>query len=112
MSITPLSLHDLAEILPRLQATVELLAGRERAAATANGRGKRGAGRARRVDGSAVRAKLLTALKGQKKGLSLSELTAKLKLSDSVVGYNLRQLRSEKKTKLVGNRRQARWFAQ
>jgi DNA-binding transcriptional ArsR family regulator len=115
MSIQPLSLSDLAELLPRLQATVELLSGKARAAATTNGKSKRGGGRGRRggsVDGEAVREKLLSALKGAKKGLSLSELTKKLKLSDNVVGYNLRQLRGQKKTKLVGSRRQARWFAQ
>jgi hypothetical protein len=112
MSIQPLSLSDLAELLPRLQATVELLTGQARAAATANGPSKRGGRGKRSVDGDAVRDRLLGALKGAKKGLSLSELSKKLKLSDNVIGYNLRQLRSKKKTKLVGSRRQARWFAQ
>jgi hypothetical protein len=112
MSIQPLSLQDLAELLPRLQATVELLSGKARAAATASAPTKRGGRGRRTADGEAVRTRLLETLKGSKKGLSLSELSKKLKLSDNVIGYNLRQLRSKKKTKLVGSRRQARWFAQ
>jgi hypothetical protein len=112
MSIQPLSLSDLAELLPRLQATVELLTGQARAVATGNGKGKRGRGGRKPVAGDAVRERLLVVLKGAKKGLSLSELSKKLKLSDNVIGYNLRQLRGQKKTKLVGSRRQARWFAQ
>jgi hypothetical protein len=116
MSTQPLSLQEFADLLPRLQATVELLANQTRSAATVKTAGKRGGGgrggRTSSADGEAVRGKLLAALKGAKKGLSLSELTKKLKLSDNVIGYNLRQLRTQKKTKLVGSRRQARWFAQ
>jgi hypothetical protein len=106
MPIQPLSLTDLAALLPRLQATVELLSGKQRVAATGNRRGRR-----RGVAGDAVREKLLGALKGQKKGLSLGQLSKRLGLAGNVIGYNLRHLRAQKKTRLVGSRRQARWFA-
>lgn len=122
MSIAPLSLHDLAELLPRLQATVELLTGQHQAqshrgpgrppsTSTASAPAKKnGRGPGRRAGGEAVREKLLAQLKGSK-GLSLSELTAKTKITPSIIGYNLRELRTAKKARLVGSRRQAKWFA-
>jgi hypothetical protein len=119
-----LSLEELSRLLPRIKATVAALTGRAAASHAApaahagNGRRgpKPGAGRvARTRKGSAAGAKiaekLYGALKAGKKGFGLGDLVKRTGASTSQVKYHLRRLRAQKKARVVGDRKKARWFA-
>jgi hypothetical protein len=93
----PLSLAELLRLLPRIQSTLELLVGE-------------GQARARSRGGSDLGAELL-ALMNRKKGLSLGELVEASGAGRGAVKYHLRALRREKKAKLVGDRKTAKWFS-
>jgi predicted transcriptional regulator len=54
---------------------------------------------------------LLAALKGSKKGLSLSDVIKKVGAPRTAVKYHLRALRSRRKARVAGTRQLARWFA-
>jgi hypothetical protein len=106
MSDEPLSLAELLRLLPRIQATLELLVGEGHAPAIGSAkRGRRGR------NSSDVPAKLLAALKQSKKGLSLGQLQQKVRADRGAIKYHLRSLRSKKKTRVEGSRKQARWLA-
>jgi hypothetical protein len=113
----PLSVAELNAIIPRLHATLALLAGAgtvraaapaRAAASPARGRGRRG--RRGSSAGAAIQGKLLAAL-GHKKGLSMSEVVKRASLPRGAAAYHLRVLRGKKKVRVVGTRGQARWFA-
>jgi hypothetical protein len=117
----PLTFAELHALLPRLAATAKLLeglAGRPgagarasagRGAAASSGNGRRG----RRASGAgeALRAKLFSALKGAKNGLSLADVAKRAGVPRAASKYHLRALRAQKKARVVGDRRRARWFA-
>jgi hypothetical protein len=130
---TPLTLTELSEFLPRLQATVELLAGEAatakqaarhtgarvtrgaargaNGAAAAKGKGRRGRrGRMTAQESARLRQQILGAL-SSKKGLALGEVVKRTGGDRNAVGFQLRRLRSEKKARVVGDRQLARWFA-
>jgi hypothetical protein len=124
----PLSLAELNALLPRIQATMEALAGdgrRGRAAApAANGRkhkgrrkanGRKAAGRKQgggrnRAGAARLQEKLLATLKAGK-GLQLRDIVKKVGGDSGPVQYHLRALRAQKKARVVGDRKEARWFA-
>src|SRR5258706_11335522 len=119
----PLTFAELHALLPRLAATAKLLeglAGPGRASAAAprspsNGRRKAGRGGRRRGTtgaGSKIQAKLLSALGAAKNGLSLGDVIKKSGVPRPVTKYHLPALRAQKKARVVGDRRQAKWFAQ
>ena len=112
----PLTLSELHSIIPRLAATAKMLedlAGRYgggRASSAAPG-AKVGR-RARRSAGGSekIHEKLLAALKSGK-GLQLKDVIKRSGLDAGTVQYHLRALRSKKKVRVVGSRREARWHA-
>ncbi len=125
----PLSVAELAAILPRLEATVAILAGGaapsparaaapspRAAAAPSRGKGEgkaKGKGRRARgssAEGAAIQQKLLAVVAGGK-GLSMSDVVERSSLKRGPVEYHLHALRAQKKVRVVGNRGQARWFA-
>ncbi len=138
---TPLTLIELNEFLPRLQATVELLAGEaahaKAMARHAGARMARGAAEAAKASNgvaagqSAKGAKAGKARRGRrmtpdqtaklrqqilstlsgKKGLALGEVIKRTGGDRSAVSFQLRRLRDEKKARVVGNRQLARWFS-
>jgi predicted transcriptional regulator len=54
---------------------------------------------------------LLAALKPSKKGYSLGQLQKKLDEERGPIKYHLRALRAQKKVRVQGNRKFARWMA-
>jgi hypothetical protein len=112
----PLTLAELAALLPRLEATVATLVGQGRrgraAAAPSDGQRKAGRGaRSRSRAGAAqLQDKLLGVLKGGK-GLQLGEIVKKVGADSGAVQYHLRALRTKNLARVVGDRKQARWFA-
>lgn len=104
---TPLSIAELAALLPRMTATLHYL---QTLAAPA--RGGRGGARGRRSteETSDLQSKMIAALKRSKKGLSLGALTKAVGAKDHVVAYQLRRMREQKKVRVVGDRRNARWL--
>jgi hypothetical protein len=108
---TPLTLNELFALIPRLHATVDMLIAKSAAPATGGARGARRGRRGRRGGGE-VQTKLLTILKGAKSGLSLGQLSEKTGgLDRGAIKYHLRALRSQKKARVVGDRKLARWHA-
>jgi hypothetical protein len=110
----PLSLAELLSLLPRVQATFELLVGKATAAAApVAARRAAAAPRGRRRGGgdSAVQQKLLATLKGAKGGLSLGDLVKRVGAQRGAVKYHLRALRAQKKVRVKGDRKLARWMA-
>jgi hypothetical protein len=118
---TPLTLGELHALIPRIAATASMLeqlarqyAEGARAAATGGKRGRRagtGGGKKRsRAAGSAIQDKLLAALTAGK-GMQLGALVAKVGLDRGAVKYHLRALRAKKRARVVGDRRDARWYA-
>jgi hypothetical protein len=113
---TPLTLLELKELLPRLQATVEILVGQAGGSRTAGGeatKARRGGRKAR--NGAATQElqdKLVKTLKGSPKGLSLGEVIDKVGADRNAIKYHLRQLRAQKKARVAGDRKFARWYAQ
>jgi hypothetical protein len=115
----PLTLAELDVVLPRIQATVEMLAasaaheGRAAAKAVVKN-GRRGHGRRKGKPGrppAPLTDKLLKTLAAAKAGLPLGDIVKRVKASASAVQYYLRKLRAEKRAKVVGDRNLARWFA-
>ncbi|HWE28085.1 MAG TPA: hypothetical protein VHB97_08795 [Polyangia bacterium] len=76
-----------------------------------NGTSAKGHRRRKRADGTAVQKKLLDLLGGAKKGLATGDIAQKTDVHRGAIEYHLRVLRAKKKTRVVGNRGQARWFA-
>ena len=112
---TPLTLQELKELLPRLQATVELLVGQAGAGRSSGGevtKGKRGP-KARNGEATQeLQDKLVKTLKGNPKGLSLGQVIDKVGADRNAIKYHLRQLRAQKKARVAGDRKFARWYAQ
>ena len=113
---TPLTLQELKELLPRLQATVELLVGQASGGRLGSGgevtKGKR-ARKARNGEATqALQDKLVKTLKGNPKGLSLGQVIDKVGADRNAIKYHLRQLRAQKKARVAGDRKFARWYAQ
>jgi hypothetical protein len=107
----PLTLPELKALLPRIQATVEALVGRGRGAAASSGRALAGHHASRgRAGAERLQEKLIAALKG-KKGLQLKEIVKRVGADSGAVQYHLRKLRSQKRARVVGDRKEARWFA-
>ena len=109
----PLTLQELKDLLPRLQATVEVLVGQ----VAATGRpGELRVKRGRRArNGEATQElqdKLIKTLKGNPKGLSLGQVIDKVGADRNAIKYHLRQLRGQKKARVAGDRKFARWYAQ
>ena len=112
---TPLTLQELKELLPRLQATVELLVG-QASAGRISGRGEvtKGKHGPKARNGEATQAlqdKLVKTLKGNPKGLSLGQVIDKVGADRNAIKYHLRQLRAQKKARVAGDRKFARWYA-
>jgi DNA-binding transcriptional ArsR family regulator len=128
----PLSAEELAQLLPRLKATVELAerylefrkpielirakAGsrgptprKARAVAKPGPRRSKNGRRKSRAQSAQLRGKLLEYLKTSKDGARIGEMANALKTSPSSVSYALDKLRTEKKVKMVGKRSLARW---
>lgn len=106
----PLTLAELSSLLPRIHATVAMLAGAARHAthaAPVNGRRKGRPGRPATPLGD----KLVKALKSSKAGMQLGDLAKRVGASPSAVQYHLRKLRAEKRARVVGDRKLARWYA-
>ena len=113
--ITPLTLQELKELLPRLQATVEILVGQASVGRNAAGgdvtRVKRGR-KARNGEATQeLQDKLVKTLKGNPKGLSLGQVIDKVGADRNAIKYHLRQLRAQKKARVAGDRKFARWYA-
>lgn len=115
---TPLTLQELKELLPRLQATVEILVGQASHGRLGGGgevtKGKRAQVKGAR-NGEATQAlqdKLVKTLKGNPKGLSLGQVIDKVGADRNAIKYHLRQLRAQKKARVAGDRKFARWYAQ
>ncbi len=58
-----------------------------------------------------LRKRVLEALKGAKDGLSSTAVAAAVKARPEAVRYALARLRSEKLTRIIGERNQAKWHA-
>jgi len=67
-------------------------------------------GRRRRAD-SGMQQKLVLAMKGSKAGLSLGQLVKAVGGNRGAVKYHLRALRAQKKARVKGDRKLARWMA-
>jgi hypothetical protein len=113
---TPLTLLELKELLPRLQATVEILVGQagggrlsSAGEATKTRRGRKARNGAATQE---LQDKLVKTLKGSPKGLSLGEVIDKVGADRNAIKYHLRQLRAQKKARVAGDRKFARWYAQ
>src|SRR5262249_30077626 len=97
--------------------TFELLVGKasaaapSRAPATKATRAAAPRGRRRRGGESALQQKLIDTLKASKGGLSLGDLIKKVGGQRGAVKYHLRALRAQKKVKVKGDRKLARWMA-
>jgi hypothetical protein len=111
----PLSLAELLSLLPRVQATFELLVGKATSAAAPVAAASRAAaaprGRRRGGGDSAVQQKLLATLKASKGGLALGDLVKRVGAQRGAVKYHLRALREQKKVRVKGDRKLARWMA-
>ncbi len=66
--------------------------------------------RKRSADGKALQAKLLTVIGAAKKGASLADVIKRSGIERGAVKYHLRSLRRQKKAKVTGTRRTARWL--
>ncbi|HZS38435.1 MAG TPA: hypothetical protein VFF06_16485 [Polyangia bacterium] len=113
----PLTLSELHSIIPRLAATAKMLEDLARQygggrASSAAAPGAKVGRRARRSAGGSekIHEKLLAALKGGK-GLQLKDVVKRSGLDTGTVQYHLRALRSKKRVRVVGSRREARWHA-
>lgn len=110
----PLSLAEINQLLPRVQATLELLVGsgqRSPSAPTARGgKAKRQVTTRSRTGAAELQEKLLSVLKTNK-GLQFGEVVKKVGAAAGPVQYHLQALRSKKKVKVQGKRSAARWFA-
>jgi hypothetical protein len=110
--ITPLTLQELKELLPRLQATVEILVG-QASASRGTATRARTARKARNGEATQeLQEKLVKTLKGNPKGLSLGQVIDKVGADRNAIKYHLRQLRAQKKARVAGDRKFARWYAQ
>src|SRR5438094_4003704 len=110
----PLTFAELAALLPRMAATAKALAAASRRGTTTATPASRGRRRKRRRMSPAASAKLrnrVLAMLSSKKGLALGEVVKRAGSARSAVAFQLRQLRSQKKARVVGDRRKARWFA-
>jgi hypothetical protein len=109
----PLTLAELAHMLPRIQATLRQFTSASplaRAATpSANGhkatRGPQPGAKAARIQD-----KLLGIIAGAKGGISFRELIKKSGMTENAVKYNLRRLLHYRKARVVGMRTQAKWF--
>jgi len=106
----------LHSLLPRLAATARLLEELARryggsARGSSNGLSATRQKRRGRAGGSSkIQDKLLATLKAGK-GLQLKDVVARSRLDTGAVQYHLRALRAKKKVRVVGSRKEARWFA-
>ncbi len=110
----PLTLAELAQVLPRIQATLRQFTSTpspiaRAATPSANGhkatRGPQPGAKAARIQD-----KLLGLIAAAKAGISFRDLVKKSGLKESVAQYNLRRLLHYKKAGVVGMRTQAKWF--
>lgn len=105
---TILLAQEAVRIKAALSGFTDLRAGptgqQRRAPAARRARGGRRGGRSVAPDS------ILGLLKDAKEGASVGTVAAKLGAAKPRVAVALRRLRDEKKVKLVGQRRQARWF--
>jgi hypothetical protein len=110
----PLSLAELNQLLPRVQATLELLVGtgvRTKSVATAHVKTTTRQGNTRSRAGAAkLQDKLLAVLKANK-GLQFGDVVKKSGAAAGPVQYHLQALRTKKKARVQGKRSAARWFA-
>jgi hypothetical protein len=112
----PLSIGELNAIIPRLSATAQLLEGLARrstgsgAKATTGGTTRKGKATRSRAGAAELQTKLIAVLKSGK-GLQLGDIVRKVGAASGPVQYHLRALRAKKKARVVGERKQARWFA-
>jgi hypothetical protein len=110
-----LSIDELHALIPRLTATAQALAtlagSARRGAAPSAGADGRRRGRGGAAASGKVQEKIIATLKRHKKGLSLGALIKAVGEPRNAVKYHLRALRALKKTRVAGDRRQARWFA-
>lgn len=112
---TPLTLLELKELLPRLQATVEILVGQASGGRIAGGETTKARRGRKARNGAATQElqdKLVKTLKSSPKGLSLGEVIDKVGADRNAIKYHLRQLRAQKKARVAGDRKFARWYAQ
>jgi hypothetical protein len=107
----PLSLTELNALLPRIQATVEMLVGSARQSRGAEPTPKARVGTRTRAGAARIQERLLSTLKGAKSGLSLGQIVKRSGAERTAVKYHLRRLRAQKKARVVGDRKLARWFA-
>ncbi len=110
----PLTLAELAQVLPRIQATLRQFTSASSpivrtAAPSANGR-KATRGPQPGVKAARIQDKLLGIIAGAKGGISFRELIKKSGMTENAVKYNLRRLLHYKKARVVGMRTQAKWF--
>jgi len=109
----PLTLVELAQVLPRIQATLEELVSSSKKSRTPTpSANARKAARGPRPGLGAARAqeKILGTIAAAKTGISFRDIVKKSGISENAVKYNLRQLLHYKKARVVGMRTQAKWF--
>jgi hypothetical protein len=115
----PLSLNELTQLLPRLQATVESL--RDMAGAARASRGTRVVaaapakaiprGKNSRDAAHRLRVRIPAFLSTQKQGAAIGKIAKGVSASPEAVRYALKLLRDDKTVRMTGSRATARWHA-
>jgi hypothetical protein len=103
----PLSLAELAAMVPRLQATIDALRHLSAPASRTSKRSPALSPRSR-AGGAAVRDRILTFL-ARTSEAPISAIAADVKASLETVRYQLKSLRASRKVKMTGTRATARW---
>lgn len=99
---------ELRELAERLTGTFGDSSGSRRTASAATTKTK---GRGRRTRQAAIDPQVVYAvIQNAKEGLSVSEIASQVKEDKQRVAVALRKLRDEKKAKLKGEKRLARWY--
>jgi hypothetical protein len=110
MRVNPLSLSELHQILPRLQATIDLLTGEFSGMPRAKTVAAKGVARAKGASTGAsdLRSKIRDYLAKSGTG-TVPQIAKALRADSEAVRYGLHVLRDEKVVRVTGTRMKAQW---
>jgi len=116
----PLSLSELSQLLPRLQATIESLqqlagsldhAGRGRGASAAAAVRPAARGKNSRDAAHRLRVRIPAFLSTQRGGAAIKQIAKGVSATPEAVRYALKLLREDKSVRMTGARATAKWHA-
>ena len=117
--VEPLSLNELSELLPRLQATIESLqqlagaggSSRVRFSSADGAKGGPPRGKNSRDAAHRLRVRIPAFLSTQKNGAAIKAIAKGVSASPEAVRYALKLLREDKSVRMTGARATAKWHS-